>query len=106
MSKASRKSGSLRSFFAAKAASILLGLLAIPVLFYSLGGMFGKTPDWVNIAIFFLADALLYFMSFRLLTRGALRGGEHLREIPCIFSRSGILFTQNSTPAATRRPLR
>ena len=49
----------LRSFFAAKAASILLGLLAIPVLFYSLGGMFGKTPDWVNIAIFFLADALL-----------------------------------------------
>ena len=38
----------LRSFFAAKAASILLGLLAIPVLFY---------------------------MSFRLLTRGALRGG-------------------------------
>lgn len=30
----------LRSFFAAKAASILLGLLAIPVLFYSLGGMF------------------------------------------------------------------
>ena len=62
----------LRSFFAAKAASILLGLLAIPVLFYSLGGMFGKTPDWVNIAIFFLADALLYFMSFRLLTRGAL----------------------------------
>ena len=65
----------LRSFFAAKAASILLGLLAIPVLFYSLGGMFGKTPDWVNIAIFFLADALLYLMSFRLLTRGALRGG-------------------------------
>ena len=65
----------LRSFFAAKAASILLGLLAIPTLFYSLGGMFGKTPDWVNIAIFFLADALLYLMSFRLLTRGALRGG-------------------------------
>ena len=61
--------------FAAKAASILLGLLAIPVIFYSLGGMFGKTPDWVNIAIFFLADALLYLMSFRLLTRGALRGG-------------------------------
>ena len=65
----------LRSCFAAKAASILLGLLTIPVLFYSLGGMFGKTPDWVNIAIFFLADALLYLMSFRLLTRGARRGG-------------------------------
>ena len=37
--------------------------------------MFGKTPDWVNISIFFLTDALLFFTSFRLLMRGALRGG-------------------------------
>lgn len=37
--------------------------------------MLGKLPDWVNITIFFLADALLYFVSYRLLTDGALRGG-------------------------------
>ena len=66
---------SLRNFFAAKAAALLLGLVSTPVLFYTLGGMFGKTPDWVNIAIFFFADAQTYFMSRRLLTRGALRGG-------------------------------
>ncbi len=65
----------LRGFFAAKAASILLGLLTIPALFYTLTGMFGKTPDYANIAIFFLADALTYLVSFRLLTRGAPRGG-------------------------------
>ena len=64
----------LRNFFAAKAAAILLGLVSIPAIFYTLTGMFGKTPDYVNIAIFFLADALTFFVSFRLLTRGALRG--------------------------------
>lgn len=64
----------LRNFFAAKAAAILLGLVSIPALFYTLGGTFGQTPDWVNITIFFLADALTFFVSFRLLMRGALRG--------------------------------
>ena len=68
-------SEAFRNFFAVKAASILLGLVSIPVLFYTLTGMFGKLPDWVNITIFFLADALLYFVSYRLLTDGALRGG-------------------------------
>ena len=65
----------LRNFFAVKSASLLAGLLAIPVLFYTLSGMFGKTPSWVNITIFFLADALVYALGRRLLVRGALRGG-------------------------------
>ena len=68
-------SEAFRNFFAVKAASILLGLLAIPVFFYTLWGIFGKLPDWVNITIFFLADALLYFVSYRMLTDGRLRGG-------------------------------
>ena len=68
-------SEAFRNFFAVKAASILLGLIAIPALFYTLTGIFGKLPDWVNITIFFLADALLYFVSYRMLTDGRLRGG-------------------------------
>ena len=60
-------SEAFRNFFAVKAASILLGLVSIPALFYTLTGMFGKLPDWVNITIFFLANALLYFVSYRLL---------------------------------------
>lgn len=63
-----------RNFFAAKAAAGLTGLLTIPVLFYTLNGMFGETPDWVNIAIFFLAAAVMYLVSFRLLIANALRG--------------------------------
>ena len=47
-------SEAFRNFFAVKAASILLGLVSIPTLFYTLTGMFGKLPDWVNITIFFL----------------------------------------------------
>lgn len=65
----------LRNFFAVKSTAMLLGLLSIPTLFYTLNGMFGKTPDWVNIAIFFLADALTCFVSFHMLRRGSLRGG-------------------------------
>lgn len=65
----------LHDLFAVKAVSLLVGLLAIPTLFYTLSGAFGKTPSWVNIAIFFLADALCFLTSRRLFTQGALRGG-------------------------------
>lgn len=65
----------LRNFFAVKGAAALLGLLAIPALFYTFNGMFGKTPDWFNVLIFFLADALMFFVSRRMLLRGTLRGG-------------------------------
>ena len=84
----------LRSFFAAKAASILLGLLAIPVLFYSLGGMFGKTPDWVNIAIFFLADALLVPLRERVraLSYGSRYAVRHTRiELCTLGYRAGVI---------------
>lgn len=64
-----------RNFFACKAAGILLGLAAIPALFYTLTGCLGELPDWANISIFFVADALAYFAGCRLLLRGSLRGG-------------------------------
>lgn len=38
------------------------GLLLIPVLFYTLNGAFGKTPDWVNISIFFIVAAAVYLL--------------------------------------------
>ena len=50
------------NFWCIKARGIVLGLLLIPVLFYTLNGMFGTTPDYVNIAIFFISvgAAFLY----------------------------------------------
>ena len=42
-------------------AEIILGLVLIPVLFYTYNGVLGKSPDWVNISIFYIT-ALLVFL--------------------------------------------
>ncbi len=49
------------NYWCVKLAEILLGLVLIPVLFYTYNGVFGKSPDWINIAIFYLS-ALLVFL--------------------------------------------
>jgi len=49
-----------KSFWCIKLRGILLGLVLIPVLFYTISGSFGKTPDWFNIAIFFITAAIVY----------------------------------------------
>ncbi len=48
------------NYWCVKLAEILLGLVLIPVLFYSYNGVFGKSPDWVNIAIFYITVALVF----------------------------------------------
>lgn len=45
-------------FWCVKLRSILIGLIMIPIMFYTLRGIFGNTPDWVNIGIFFVAVAI------------------------------------------------
>jgi hypothetical protein len=49
------------NYWCVKLAEIVLGLVLIPVLFYTYNGVFGKSPDWVNIAIFYIT-ALLVFL--------------------------------------------
>ena len=49
------------NYWCVKLAEILLGLMLIPVLFYTYNGAFGKSPDWINIAIFYIT-ALLVFL--------------------------------------------
>ena len=51
----------LKNYWCVKLAAILLGLVLIPVLFYTYNGVFGKSPDWINIAIFYIT-ALLVFL--------------------------------------------
>ncbi|MBQ8719557.1 MAG: hypothetical protein IJY65_00810 [Clostridia bacterium] len=48
------------NFWCIKLRGILLGLISIPVIFYTYNGVFGKSPDWINIVIFFVAAALAY----------------------------------------------
>ena len=49
------------NYWCVKLVEILLELVLIPVLFYTYNGVFGKSPDWLNIAIFYIS-ALLVFL--------------------------------------------
>lgn len=48
------------NFWCVKLKGVLLGLALIPVLFYTYNGVIGKSPDWVNIGIFFIVAAASY----------------------------------------------
>lgn len=48
------------SFWCIKLAGVLLGLLLIPVIYYTYTGILGVSADWFNITIFFLAAAAAY----------------------------------------------
>ena len=54
-----------RDFWCVKLRSVLRGLTLIPVLFYTLNGAIGKTPDWVNISIFFISAGAAYVYEAR-----------------------------------------
>lgn len=53
-------------FWCVKLRGILLGLILIPVIFYTYNGVIGRSPDWINIAIFFISAALAYLYETRL----------------------------------------
>ena len=60
-------------FWCVKLRGILLGLVLIPVLFYTYNGVVGKSPDWLNIAIFFVSAAVAYIYETRLFHAAELR---------------------------------
>lgn len=59
----------------------LLGLVLIPVLFYTYNGVIGHSPDWINIAIFFLSAAAAYICEVRLF---------HAEKMPCKHPKAGL----------------
>ena len=59
-----------KDFWCIKLRGILLGLTLIPILFYTYNGAVGKSPDWLNIAIFFISAAAAYLFETRLFERG------------------------------------
>ena len=62
-----------KNFWCIKLKTVLLGLLLIPVLFYTYNGAFGKSPDWINITIFFVTAAIIYYYEYR----------QFQKETPC-----------------------
>ena len=59
------------SFWCIKLLGILTGLAVIPVLYYTYTGILGRSADWFNITIFFLAAMGVYRLETRFFTKGA-----------------------------------
>ena len=75
------------NFWCVKLRGILLGLVLIPILFYTYNGVIGKSPDFVNIAIFFISAAAAYIYETRLFNLG--RPGVCFPKI-ALFALAGI----------------
>ena len=48
------------NFWCVKLRGMILGLGSIPIIFYTYNGVIGNSPDFINIAIFFVSAALAY----------------------------------------------
>ena len=58
------------SFWCIKLVGILLGLVLIPVVYYTYTGILGVNADWFNITIFFLAAGAVYWVETKLFQNG------------------------------------
>ena len=54
------------NFWCIKLRGIILGLIMIPIIFYTYNGVIGNSPDWINIAIFFISAAIAYIYETRM----------------------------------------
>ena len=61
-----------KAFWCIKFLGILTGLALIPILFYTYNGVFGKSPDTVNIMIFFISAAGAFVLEMLLFKKECL----------------------------------
>ena len=60
----------VESFWSIKWMGSLIGLVLIPVAYYTYTGILGINADWFNIALFFLAAGVSYWAETKLFQRG------------------------------------
>ena len=86
-------------FWCVKLKGTLLGLVLIPVLFYTYNGVIGKSPDWINIAIFFISAAVAYIYETRQFNNGTTtcKSPKLAFAILCVIALLFVIFTF-STP--------
>lgn len=58
------------SFWCIKLIGILIGLVLIPVAYYTYTGILGVKADWFNITIFFLTAGIVYWVETKLFQSG------------------------------------
>ena len=84
-----------KGFLCVKLRGTLLGLTLIPVLFYTYNGVIGKSPDWINIAIFFVSAAAVYIYEAMLLYSGkpSCKSPKSAIAVLCVIALLFVLFT-------------
>lgn len=80
------------NFWWIKLSGSLLGLIMIPVLFYTYNGVFGKSPDFVNITIFFICAAAVFLVETNLFKKSNNRFKTNDIIAFFVFCLIGILF--------------
>ena len=82
-------------FWCVKLRGILLGIVLIPIIFYTYNGVIGKSPDWFNIAIFFIAAAIAYVYETRLFNseKVCCRSQKWAIAVLCVVSLLFVVFT-------------
>ena len=81
-----------KNFWCVKLRGILLGICLIPVIFYTYNGAIGKSPDWLNIAIFFLSAAVAYIYETQAFLKNKITC-NHSKVAFFILCLIGVLFT-------------
>ena len=84
-----------KDFWWIKLRGISLGLISIPLMFYTYNGVIGKSPDWINITIFFVAAAIGYLYEYRLFNKEIENSKNKWIAVllMCLIAMSFILFT-------------
>ena len=82
-------------FWCVKLRGILLGIILIPVIFYTYNGVIGKSPDWINIGIFFICAAIAYIYETKLFKSESLscRSPKLAIAVLCAISLLFVVFT-------------
>lgn len=55
-----------KSFWCIKLIGILIGLVLIPVVYYTYTGILGVSADWFNVTIFFLVAGVVFWIETKL----------------------------------------
>lgn len=60
----------IASFWRVKLMGVLIGLVLIPVIYYTYTGILGIKADWFNVTIFFLVAGIVFWAETKLFQKG------------------------------------
>ncbi len=81
-------------YWCIKLRGTLLGLVLIPIVFYTYNGVIGPSPDWINIAIFFISAAVAYICETRQFNNEpTCRSSKTCIAILCVLALLFVIFT-------------